>query len=203
MRAPRAAGGGIVTDGRPAAFIDRDGTVIRETEYLADPDDVELLPGAVGGLRALAAAGYTLVIITNQSGIARGYYDEAAYEAVDRRVRALLEAAGAPVSGSYHCPHHPDFTGPCDCRKPAAGLFLRAAAELTLDPRRSLFIGDRLRDVAPARALGGRAFLVRTGYGEEEAARVEEDVVVCADLAAVAAAAGPPRPGVDTPGRGR
>lgn len=183
---------------RPAAFVDRDGTVIREREYLADPAGVELLPGALAGLRALSAAGYALVLVSNQSGIARGLYDEAAYQAVQARVLALLAAGGVPVAGSFHCPHHPDFTGPCDCRKPAPGLFLRAAGELDLDPARSIFVGDRLRDVDAARDLGGRGFLVRTGYGASEAERAGQDLVVCDDLAGVAAAAGPPPDGVDT-----
>ena len=181
--------------GRPAAFIDRDGTIMREREYVSDPALVELLPGAIDGLRALQAAGYTLVVVSNQSGIARGYYDDAAYRAVQARLLALLEERGVEVAGSYHCPHHPDFTGPCDCRKPATGLFREAAAELGLDLARSIFAGDRLRDVEPAGALGGRAFLVRSGYGAEEAGAAGPDIVVCEDLAAVARAAGaPPEP---------
>ena len=178
--------------GRPAAFVDRDGTIIREKEYLADPAGVELLPGAAAGLRKLADAGYALVIVSNQSGIARGLYDEAAYRAVERRLLDVLAGVGVPIEGSYHCPHHPDFTGPCDCRKPMPGLFLRAARELGLDPARSILVGDRLRDVEPARELGGRAFLVRTGYGAGEATEAPGDVVVCDDLEAVARAAGSP-----------
>ena len=180
---------------RAAAFVDRDGTIIREREYLADPAGVELLPGAAEGLGALQAAGYLLVIVSNQSGIARGYYDEAAYRAVQNRVVDLLDGEGVAVAASYHCPHHPDFSGPCACRKPSAGLFREAIRDLDLDPDRSVFIGDRLRDVTPSRELGGRAFLVRTGYGEEEAAEAGGEVVVCDDLLAVARAAGPPPPG--------
>lgn len=187
-------------DRRPAAFVDRDGTIIRETEYLSDPCGVELLPGAVEGLRALNGAGYAVVVVSNQSGIARGLYDEAAYHAVQRRLIGLLAAHAVPVAGSYHCPHHPDFSGACECRKPATGLFQRAVQEHALDPARSVFIGDRLRDIEAARELGGRAFLVRTGYGQEEAERAGDDVVVCDDLAAAAAAAGPPPEDVDTSG---
>ena len=180
--------------GRPAAFLDRDGTLIREREYLADPAGVELLPGAVEGLRSLAEAGYALVVVSNQSGIARGYYDEAAYRAVQDRMLAMLAAEGIAIAGSYHCPHHPDITGACDCRKPAPGLFRDAARDLGLDLARSVYIGDRVRDVAAAAALGGRAFLVRTGYGAEEARDAGPDVVVCDDLRDAAAAAGPPSP---------
>ena len=177
-----------MSDLRPAAFVDRDGTVIREREYLDDPAGVELLPGAAQGLRDLAAAGYVPVLISNQSGIARGYYDEAAYRAVQARLLEILSAAGVSIAASYHCPHHPDFTGPCRCRKPGTGLFRDAIGALGLDASRSLFIGDRLRDVLPARELGGRGFLVRTGYGAEEAGRAPGDIVVCDDLPAVAAA---------------
>lgn len=184
----------VAARGRPAAFVDRDGTIIREREYLGDPAGVELLPGAVEGLRALHAAGYQLVIVSNQSGIARGYYDETAYLAVQSRLIDLLGREGVAVAGSYHCPHHPDFSGPCACRKPSAGLFREAIRSLDLDPGRSLFIGDRLRDVTPAHELGGRAFLVRTGYGAREAPAADADVVVCDDLRAVARVAGPPPP---------
>jgi D-glycero-D-manno-heptose 1,7-bisphosphate phosphatase len=181
---------------RPAVFVDRDGTVIREREYLSDPAGVELLPGAVEGLLAFRDAGYRVVIVTNQSGIARGLYGEPEYQDVRREVERQLTAAGVTVDATYHCPHHPDFTGPCDCRKPATGLFLRASAEHDLDPARSVFVGDRLRDVMPGVELGGRAVLVRTGYGEGEAGDAPPGVVVATDLAEAAARVGredPPR----------
>jgi len=152
---------------RRAAFLDRDGTIIQEKEYLADPEGVELLPGALEGLRRLRDAGYALVVVTNQSGIARGLFTEDDYRAVQARLEALLAAEGVTLDGVYHCPHHPDYTGPCDCRKPGTGLFARAARELELDVGRSVAIGDRLRDVEPVLRLGGRAVLVRTGYGAE------------------------------------
>ena len=169
-----------------AVFVDRDGTVIREAEYLSDPRDVVLLPGAAAGLRAFREAGFPVVIVTNQSGIARGYYTEADYHAVQAEVERRLAEAGVDVVGAYHCPHHPDFTGPCRCRKPAPGLFEDAAAEHHLDLSRSIFIGDRLRDIEPARALGGTPILVRTGYGGEEAGAAPADVRVVADLEAAA-----------------
>lgn len=194
---------GAPDGGRPAAFVDRDGTIIREREYLSDPAGVELLPGAAEGLGALAGAGYAIVVVTNQSGIARGLYDEAAYQAVQRRLVEILAGHAVPVAGSYHCPHHPAFSGTCDCRKPGTGLFQRAVREHGLDPARSVFIGDRLRDIEAARELGGRAFLVRTGYGQEEAERAVSNVVICDDLAAAAAAAGPPPDDVDTRGASR
>ena len=167
---------------RPAVFVDRDGTVIHEREYLADPDGVELVPGAAEGLRALQDAGYAVVIVSNQSGIARGYYDEAQYRGVQQRMEQELAAAGVSVLDGYHCPHHPDFTGPCECRKPAPGLFLRAIREHGLDPAASVWVGDRIRDVEAARSLGGMAVLVRTGYGRQEASRAPDWVAVVDDL---------------------
>lgn len=146
--------------GRPAAFLDRDGTVIRDASYVRDPDDVELLPGASAAIRRLNDAGVAVIIVTNQSGIARGFLDEDDYERVRRRLDALLTADGAVVEATYMCPHHPDFSGPCDCRKPGLALYRQAIAEHGLDATRSLFAGDRWRDVAPSTTLGGLGILL-------------------------------------------
>ena len=154
---------------RPAAFLDRDGTILVEKNYLADPASVELIPGAAAALRRLHEAGFALVVVTNQSGIARGLYSEREYRLVDARMRELLRAEGVEIDASYHCPHHPDFTAECDCRKPAPGLFQRAIRDMVLDPARSWLIGDRLRDLEAAAGLRARAILVGTGYGEAEA----------------------------------
>lgn len=170
----------------PAVFADRDGTIVREAEYLSDPAGVELLPGAAAALRSFRDAGYVVVIVTNQSGIARGYYGRAEYRAVEAEVERRLAEHGVDVAGAYYCPHHPDFTGPCGCRKPGTELFEKATADHGLDPGRSVYVGDRLRDVEPARALGGTGILVRTGYGTEEAARAPEWVHVADDLEAAA-----------------
>ncbi|HSJ07170.1 MAG TPA: HAD family hydrolase [Longimicrobiales bacterium] len=167
---------------RPAAFLDRDGTIIKEREYLADPAGVELIDGVVDALRLLAASGYALVVVTNQSGIARGLYTEAQFRAVQERLESILGGAGVHLDGVYHCPHHPDVAGPCACRKPGLGMYRDAARQLDLDVSVSLYIGDRLRDVLPARALGGRGFLVRTGYGADEAAAAPAEVEVVDDL---------------------
>lgn len=172
---------------RPAAFLDRDGTVIVERHYLADPAGVELVPGAAPALRALREAGFALVLVTNQSGIARGIIRLEEFQAVQRRLEALLAAEGVQLDGVFFCPHHPEFTGPCDCRKPALGLYRQAAREHGLDLVRSVFIGDRLGDVVPAQALGGAGYLVRTGYGEAEAPQASAGIVVSADLAAAVA----------------
>lgn len=183
------------TSGTPAVFVDRDGTLIREREYLADPAGVEPLPGVVEALRAFQDAGYGVVIVTNQSGIARGLFDEAAYRAVAATVESVLEREGIVVLGSYHCPHHPEITGPCECRKPATGLFRQAARDHGLDLARSVYIGDRIRDVAPGLELGGQAILVRTGYGSAEAASAPAGVKVVDDLRAAPEAVNVPMSG--------
>ena len=175
---PRGDGGGR----RRAAFLDRDGTVMVEREYLADPEGVELVPGTVEALRALRDAGRAVVVVTNQSGIARGLYTEEDYHAVDRRLQAVLGAAGVRPDATRYCPHHPEFTGPCPCRKPATGMYEDAAAALDVDLEGSYSVGDRIKDVLPARTLGGTGILVRTGYGAEEAAELPDEFHVVDDL---------------------
>lgn len=173
-------------DSRPAVLIDRDGTIIRERHYLADPKGVELIPGAAAALRSLAEAGYALVVVTNQSGIARGIVSPAQYAAVRGRVHEVLSAEGVQLDAVYHCPHHPDWTGPCACRKPGLALYRQAASELGLDLARSCYIGDKVSDVLPAVELGGAGYLVRTGHGAEQAAGAPEGVRVASDIAAAA-----------------
>ena len=172
---------------RPAVFLDRDGTLVEDPGYLHRPEDVRLLPGAAAAVARLNHAGYLVVVVTNQSGIARGLYDEAAYQAVQRRLAELLAADGARLDGAQHCPHHPDVTGPCPCRKPGTRLYERAATALGIDLRRSWLVGDKLSDVAAAPALGGRAVLVETGEGPRHAAAARaRGVPVAADLGAAA-----------------
>lgn len=173
-------------DGTPAVFLDRDGTIIVEKHYLADPESVELIPGAVEALHRFRTAGYALVLVTNQSGIARGLFTEQAYRGVQSRLEKLLADGGIVLDASYHCPHHPDHGGACACRKPGAALFEQAIREHRLDPRGSVFIGDRLSDVLPAFVLGGRAVLVRTGHGARAEAEAADTVTVVDDLEAAA-----------------
>lgn len=174
---------------RRAVFLDRDGTLIREADYLADPDGVEMIDGAARSLRSLREAGLLLVVVTNQSGIARGLYDESDYRAVAGRLDRLLAEAGVPLDATYHCPHHPEHSGPCDCRKPGLGLYREAAERFGIDLAGSFYVGDKPTDVLPAEATGGVGFLVRTGYGRraEVAGTVPEGVEVVDDLPAAAA----------------
>jgi histidinol-phosphate phosphatase family protein len=150
----------VSRSGRPAVFLDRDGTIIEDLGYLGDPDRVRLLPGAAEAIGRLNRAEVPAVVVTNQSGIARGLLDETAYAATRARLDQLLADHGARLDGHYHCPHHPDLTGPCECRKPGLLLYRRAAQDLGLQLAASWWVGDRLRDVEPAAALGGRGILV-------------------------------------------
>jgi D-glycero-D-manno-heptose 1,7-bisphosphate phosphatase len=169
-------------------FLDRDGTIIAEKVYLADPDGVVLLPGAVEALASLQEAGFALVVVTNQAGIARGLYRLEDYHAVAARLNDQLAAEGVLLDGTWFCPHHPEHTGPCECRKPGTGMHLQATERLGLDPGASFFVGDKLSDVEPGLALGGQGILVRTGYGAELAAQAPEGIWVVDDLAAAARA---------------
>ena len=175
-----------MTELRPAAFIDRDGTIILEREYLADPDGVEIIPGTFEALAALREEGFALIVVTNQSGIACGYYSIEDYRAVAARLDTLLDEAGVAVDMTCFCPHHPDLGGPCPCRKPGTGMYLDAAKELGLDPACSYYIGDKLTDVMAALELGGRGILVRTGYGQELEASAPKPILVVDDLKAAA-----------------
>ena len=174
--------------GRAAVFLDRDGTIIEEVEYLADPKDVQLIPGAVEGLTLLQEAGFALIVVTNQSGIARGFYSEMEYEAVARKLADLLAVEGLRLDSTRFCPHHPERSGDCPCRKPGTGMHRAATEDLGLDTTRSYFIGDRLRDLLPALELGGKGILVRTGYGSQEeeglppAFQVADDLLQAARL---------------------
>ncbi|HMS04109.1 MAG TPA: HAD family hydrolase [Gemmatimonadaceae bacterium] len=145
---------------RAACFVDRDGTVMVDTHYPSQPGAVRLLPGVPAALRQVREAGVPIVIVTNQGGIARGYLTEAQYQTVRARLDALLAAEGITPLATYHCPHYEPVSGPCDCRKPATGMYRRAAAEHGLDLTRSIYIGDRFRDVQPAITLGGFGVLV-------------------------------------------
>lgn len=173
-----------------AVFLDRDGTIVDDPPpgFLHEPGRVHLLPGAAAAIRRLNDAGWLVVTVSNQSGIARGLYDATAYAAVQRRLTELLAAAGARLDGAYYCPHHPEISGPCDCRKPGTQLFRDAQRALGLDLERSVWVGDRLSDVEPARTLGGRALLVATGHGAEHRAQARAlGIPVVPDLAAAAA----------------
>jgi len=166
---------------RRFVLIDRDGTLNVEKHYLSDPDQLELYPGAAAAVRRLNQLGLGVVVVTNQSGIARGYFDLARLEAIHQRLRALLAAEGASIDGLYLCPHGPEEE--CPCRKPRPGMVEQAVAEHGFDPAQAFMIGDKEVDVALGHAVGATSFLVRTGHGPAWVAGSQADFIV-ADLAA-------------------
>ncbi len=158
---------------RPAVFIDRDGTLTEEVGYVNHPKRLRLLPRSADAIRRLNGAGVPVVVVTNQAGIARGYFSEDVLHAVNGELVDQLSAAGAKLDGLYVCPHHPTEGSPpwrtdCDCRKPKPGLLVRAASDLDLDLARSVMVGDKASDLLVAPKVGARSILVLTGYGRGE-----------------------------------
>jgi D-glycero-D-manno-heptose 1,7-bisphosphate phosphatase len=163
---------------RRAVFLDRDGTLIDDPGYVDDPAGVHLLPGVAEALQALEAAGFLRIVITNQSAIGRGWITADQYQSIQHEVERQLAVAGASVDATYHCPHAPDAG--CTCRKPGTALHREAIALWTIDVAASWCVGDQIRDLAPARELGCRSLLVRTGKG---GGAVEEAVALGAAVA--------------------
>ncbi len=185
-----------VPSGRPMlrfVFLDKDGTLVEDVPYSVDPAQIRLAPGAIEALRMLQAGGFGLAVVSNQSGIARGLFDEAALEVYRRALEAVLAAGGVVLDGFFFCPHHPGFGGPygieCDCRKPAPGMLLSASEEFGADAAGSWMVGDILDDVEAGHRAGCRSVLVERGNETEWRMTVlrRPDVVV-ADLRGAAAA---------------
>lgn len=157
---------------RKAAFLDRDGVINQDRAYVHRWEDFEFVPGAIDGMRRLQQAGYALIMVTNQSGLALGYFSEEQYQELTHTVLAELARQGVQVDGVYHCPHHPKGSVPhlatdCDCRKPAPGMILQAARDLGLSLAESILIGDKPSDIEAARAAGvGRAYRVDSNNPE-------------------------------------
>jgi D-glycero-D-manno-heptose 1,7-bisphosphate phosphatase len=143
-----------------AAFLDRDGTIIHDVDYISRPEDVRLLPGAAEAIRSLNAANLPVVVVSNQSGIGRGYFSYEDYERVQTRIENVLRAEGAHLDATYICPHAPVDPPACSCRKPAVGLFEQAARDHGLDLAGSWYAGDKWRDVQPGFDLRGQSFLI-------------------------------------------
>ncbi|RKZ27810.1 D-glycero-beta-D-manno-heptose-1,7-bisphosphate 7-phosphatase, partial [bacterium] len=170
---------------KPAVFLDRDGTIIADAHFLDDPAKIELLPGVAEAIKTLNDAKIPVVITTNQSGVARGYFDIETVETIHGRLREILAERGAKIDAIYFCPHHPEgeiaeYRRDCDCRKPKPGMAMKAASEFGLDLNSSFIVGDKKSDIEFARNIGARAILVRTGKGaqtERELRDIEPDAV--------------------------
>ena len=171
---PSTAGRTVINRSR-AVFLDRDGTINQETHYLSNPADVHLLHGAGAAIRQLNQAGVPVIVVTNQSAIARGYFDLGRLAEIHEEIVEQLGALGAHLDAIYYCPHHPDEL--CACRKPEPGLVRRAAADLGLDLRQSVFVGDARSDLEAGRRAGCRTVLVLTGYGAATLAGLEDPLL--------------------------
>ena len=166
-------------ESRGAVFLDRDGTLIVDAHFLDDPERIEFLPGAVEAVVRLNDIGIEVIILTNQSGVARGYFDTERVEAVNARLLKLLEERGASVEDIYYCPHHPDGTvekyrSDCWSRKPNPGMAQQAARDYGIDLGKSFVIGDKMSDVLLAKNINAEGILVRTGEGVETEAQLDD-----------------------------
>jgi len=163
---------------RPFILLDRDGTLNVEVNYLSDPAQLKLLPGVSGALKRLRELGYGLAVVTNQSGVSRGYFTLETAELINQRLRRMLAEDGAAVDAVYLCPHGPEDG--CDCRKPLPGMARQAQAEFGFDPAQAIVIGDKKADIDLGRAIGATTILVRTGWGAdaEKAGDTEPDAIV-------------------------
>ena len=177
---------------RRAVFLDRDGTINIEKDYLHRAEEFAFIPGAPEAIKRLKDAGFLVIVVTNQAGVARGYYDEQAVAALHEHIQQLLAEYGTRIDAFYHCPHHPtegvgDYRVDCDCRKGSPGMLLQAAREHDIDLDRSFIVGDKSADVEAGIKAGCQPILVRTGYGSTEEPRVAKQfpgTTVCTDLAA-------------------
>ena len=167
----------------PTVFLDRDGTLIEEVGYLSHLDRIALYPWSIESVKLLNRAGFKVVVVTNQAGVARGLFDEDFIDEAHRFLDQKFSDGGATIDKFYYCPHHPEasveaYRSECDCRKPKAGMLWKAAQELQLELSHSFVIGDRLSDLRLGQAVDARSLLVRTGYGETTARELTDDVEV-------------------------
>ena len=169
---------------KPAVFIDRDGTINVEKNYLHRYEDWEWTPGAIDAIKALNDAGYLVIVVTNQAGIARGMYGDDDVELLHKQVDQELASHGAHVDGYYYCPHHPDHgeIRECECRKPEPGMLFEAQRDHDIDMSLSYMIGDKLSDVEAGMAAQVKSILVTTGYGAESASKLPPGACTAANL---------------------
>lgn len=182
-----------MTGTRRAVFLDRDGTINVEKDYLYRIEDFQMIPNAPEAIRLLNDAGFLVVVVTNQSGIGRGYYDELMLEKLHCHMAQELAKAGARIDAWYFCPHHPEhgtghYRRDCACRKPLPGMLVQAAEDLGIDLTTSFMVGDKLADIEAGLAAGSRSLLVRTGYGQREEPLLPHGILVFDDILAASLA---------------
>lgn len=156
-----------------AIFLDRDGVINKEVNYLSDPEEFELLEGTVEALKIMKHQGYLLIVITNQSGLARGYFSEETLNDIHTKMKRLLNDGGVELDDIFYCPHHPEFTGECSCRKPKPGMLLEAKEKYEIDLSRSYMVGDTLSDIKAGKNAGCKTVFVLTGHGSEREEKID------------------------------
>jgi len=161
-----------MTDKNKAIFLDRDGVINKEVGYLSSPDKFDFIDGTIEALKTLKQKGFLLIIITNQAGIARGYYSEEILGNIHKKMNDILQQNDIILDGIYYCPHHPDFTGSCDCRKPKPGMMFKAKDKFNIDMKNSFMVGDTLNDIKTGLNANCKTVLVLTGYGAEEQKKI-------------------------------
>lgn len=154
----------------PVVFLDRDGTINEDTGYIDSPERLVLIDGAASAIKKLNSKGFKVIVITNQSGVGRGYFSKEAADAVNKKLEDVLKKQGAHLDGIYYCPHHPDDN--CECRKPKTGLLEKAKKDLDIDFKKSYVVGDKISDVELAHNIGGKGILVLTGSGMDEKKKI-------------------------------
>ena len=165
-----------------AVFLDRDGTLNVDKGYVYRIEDWEWIPGAVDAIVALRKAGFLVIVVTNQAGIARGYYNEVDVNRLHAWINEELKKQGAAVDGFYYCPHHPAYSGECACRKPMPGMLHEAIRDFDVDINGSWLVGDKAADIHAGLAVGIKPILVLTGYGKEERALLGDGIICAEDI---------------------
>lgn len=168
---------------RPAIFLDRDGTLNIDKGYVYRIEDWEWIPGAIDAIAALKKAGFLVIVITNQAGIARGYYNETDMTNLHNKINKELKEYGATIDEFYHCPHHPEFGAACNCRKPMPGLIYEASHDFDIDLTRSWLIGDKASDIQAGCTADVKSILVLTGYGNKECDLLAGNDICVTDIA--------------------
>ena len=170
-----------------AVFLDRDGTIIEDVGYLSSPEQIKFIPGSVASIRSLNQAGFKVIVISNQSGVARGHFGEDMLQTIDKIVHRGLLHGGAHLDAHYYCPHHPQhgvypYKQECDCRKPNTGLIKKAIEKFDIEASSSFMIGDKATDIELGKRAGVKTVLVQTGYGKTEVKQAKDPDKVAADL---------------------
>jgi D,D-heptose 1,7-bisphosphate phosphatase len=155
-----------------AIFLDRDGVINKEVSYLSNPDMFEFIEGSIEALKILKQKMFLLIVITNQAGIARGFFTEEILNTIHNKMTKILIQNGVKLDDIYYCPHHPDFTGPCECRKPNPGMIYKAKSKYNIDLTQSYMVGDTLNDIQTGKTTNCKTVLLLTGYGKEEQKKI-------------------------------